>query len=330
MDKYIIDDFFFLYSGLICCLFTWLLRFLLMKMYKINIISNRIINSFSNTFPEGKLNIIFNLKKIILKRKTITSISKEISDVVLNERVDLVRNHGNHLKYYITLTVTYEHELDKIAEQMVKAIFFGFCSCFGGLVLRYEAIKDWVNTSELWTLTPLVKIPYTQQYYLMEFGWYCHRLLTGPFEYRRKDFWEMNFHHLITSTLIYISFVSGMVKVGRMIMFLHDPSDMLLAITKSLHYLKINIWPDIWFILFALSWFITRIILFPLIPIWSTFMEFSGPFAWCYSFIFCRILLLFLWGLNIYWFYLTIKVLKNRIIDSLLNDIRSAGESTEE
>jgi len=72
------------------------------------------------------------------------------------------------------------------------------------------------------------------------------------------------------------------------------------------------------------------IVFFPFIPVWSTFMEFSGSFSWCYSFILCRILLVFLWGLNIYWFYLTMKVLKNRIIDSLLNDVRSAGESTEE
>merc|ERR1712216_504818 len=237
---------------------------------------------------------------------------------------------GNNLNYYIALKVNYDHELEKIAEQMVKAIFFGFCFCFGSLVLIYESFEDWKNTSKLWKLTPLVRIPYTQQYYLIEFGWYCHRLMTGPFEYRRKDFLEMNFHHLITSLLIYISFISGMVKVGRMIMFLHDPSDMLLAVTKSLHYLKINTWPDVLFILFALSWFLTRIILFPFVPVWSTFKEFSGSFSWCYSFIFCRILLAFLSALNIYWFYLTMKVLKNRIIDSLLDDVRSAGESTEE
>lgn len=213
---------------------------------------------------------------------------------------------------------------------MVKAVFFGFCFCFGSSVLIYESLEDWLNTSNLWKLTPLVRTPHSQQYYLIEFGWYCHRLMTGPFEYKRKDFLEMNFHHLITSTLIYISFVSGMVKVGRMIMFLHDPSDMILAITKSFHYLKINLWPDVLFILFGLSWFLTRIIFFPFIPVWSTFMEFSGSFSWCYSFIFCRILLVFLWGLNVYWFYLTLKVLKNRVMDSLLNDVRSAGESTEE
>lgn len=301
-----------------------------MKTYEEKIISKRIINSFSSVFPSGKLHVLFNLKKVILKEKTTRQISNEIGNIILTRKLDLNKNKGDNFNYYVTLDANYQLELEKIAEQMVKAVFFGFCFCFGGLVLKYESIEDWMNTTKLWTLTPLVRIPFTQQYYLMEFGWYCHRLMTGPFEYKRKDFLEMNFHHLITSILIYISFISGMVKVGRMIMFLHDPSDMLLAITKSLHYLKINIWPDVLFILFALSWFLTRIILFPLIPVWSTFFEFSGPFSWCYSFILCRILLIFLWGLNVYWFYLTMKVLKNRIIDSLLNDVRSAGESTEE
>merc|ERR1712166_1089013 len=99
-----------------------------------------------------------------------------------------------------------------------------------------------------------------------------------------------------------------------MIMLLHDPSDMILAVTKSLHYLQIPILPDLSFLLFALSWFITRCILFPFIPIYSAFIEFKGEFFLNSSFSFCRFLCLVLWSLNVYWFYLTIKVLKNRIM----------------
>jgi len=206
----------------------------------------------------------------------------------------------------------HENELYRISEQMMKSIFFLFCLIWGYKVIQFEALQDFLDTKKLWTTSNIG--PWTRIYYFLEFGWYFHRLLTGPLEYRRKDFWEMNIHHVVTTMLISMSHCYGQFKIGRMIMFLHDPSDSFLAFVKSLHYLRIPKIPNVAFCLFICSWLVTRCLLFPFLPIKSCFTEFKVPQAWCFQFNFERILLLILLSLNYYWLYLAFQSLFKSVI----------------
>lgn len=55
-----------------------------------------------------------------------------------------------------------------------------------------------------------------------------------------------------------------------MIMLLHDPSDIILEVTKMLNYAEWELSSTVMFVVFMLSWFLTRLVYFPFWIVWST------------------------------------------------------------
>lgn len=55
-----------------------------------------------------------------------------------------------------------------------------------------------------------------------------------------------------------------------MIMVLHDPSDIILEVTKMLNYAEQELPSTIMFVVFMLSWFLTRLVYLPFWIVWST------------------------------------------------------------
>lgn len=55
-----------------------------------------------------------------------------------------------------------------------------------------------------------------------------------------------------------------------MIMVLHDPSDIILEVTKMLNYAEQELPSTIMFVVFMLSWLLTRLIYFPFWIVLST------------------------------------------------------------
>lgn len=55
-----------------------------------------------------------------------------------------------------------------------------------------------------------------------------------------------------------------------MIMVLHDPSDIILEVTKMLNYAERELASTVMFVIFMLSWLLTRLVYFPFWIVWST------------------------------------------------------------
>ena len=55
---------------------------------------------------------------------------------------------------------------------------------------------------------------------------------------KRKDFLVMLIHHILTLTLIIVSYATRYHKVGILVIFVHDVTDILLELTKCHVYLK--------------------------------------------------------------------------------------------
>ena len=60
------------------------------------------------------------------------------------------------------------------------------------------------------------------------------------------------------------------VRVGPMIMVVHDPSDICLEAAKLLNYAKWEQSSTVMFGVFMLSWLVTRLVWFPFWIVWST------------------------------------------------------------
>lgn len=57
-----------------------------------------------------------------------------------------------------------------------------------------------------------------------------------------QDFLIMFIHHLATVGLISFSYVNNMVRVGSLVMCVHDASDFLLEVCRTVHtrYIKVS------------------------------------------------------------------------------------------
>mmetsp|Transcript_35947 Transcript_35947/g.77575 ORF Transcript_35947/g.77575 Transcript_35947/m.77575 type:complete len:173 (+) Transcript_35947:2-520(+) len=126
----------------------------------------------------------------------------------------------------------------------------------------------------------------------------------------------MILHHLITIALITISFLNNFTRIGSVILLLHDVADVFLEAGKVLNYIskaKGGKWlapiVDSIFGLFAVSFFVTRLVLYPRYILWSMSTEgyghFGGGWPVGWSFV---VLLFALQFLHIFWFYLIMRM----------------------
>ncbi|XP_047338608.1 ceramide synthase LOH2-like [Impatiens glandulifera] len=188
-----------------------------------------------------------------------------------------------------------------------------------------EYFRGWPN-QEL--KTPL------KLFYLCQCGFYMYSiaaLLT--WETRRKDFAVMMSHHVVTVILIGYSYILRFLRIGSVILALHDASDVFLEAAKVFKYSENELGASACFGLFALSWLVLRLIFFPFCVIKSSSYDLIevldpssvGDAAVYYVF---NTMLLTLLAFHIYWWILIysmiMKQLKNR--GQVGEDIRSDSE----
>jgi ceramide synthetase len=154
--------------------------------------------------------------------------------------------------------------------------------------------------------------------YYIECGFYLHSIYgTIYMDIVRKDFYVMLIHHILTMTLIIVSYATRYHKIGLLVLFVHDVTDILLEFTKCNVYIKnrggkfhsINeIISNIGFTAFTAAWYLFRLYWFPLKILYSSgvvsvhraYYRGAGLYA------FFNILLWFLLCLDLYWFYVSL------------------------
>jgi len=176
-------------------------------------------------------------------------------------------------------------------------------------------------------------------YYVLEFGWYSMCLILLFFRKRRSDFLEMLAHHAITSVLILTSYSSGYLRIGVVVMNLHNLFDPFLNVAKCCHYAfkgRLHALADVSFGLGAVVFLASRLVLYPVViyHAWSFAAAHPGTEPvrgatfdlWA-----CRVLLCMLYPIHLFWFCLILKVAKKALVGGTVqNDERSDGESEDE
>ncbi|CAK9143936.1 unnamed protein product [Ilex paraguariensis] len=170
--------------------------------------------------------------------------------------------------------------------------------------------------------------------YMCQCGFYVYSIgALLIWETRRKDFSVMMSHHLITVFLIAYSYMTRFFRIGSVILALHDGSDVFLEAAKVFKYSEKELGASVCFGLFAISWFILRLILFPFLAIKSSsiylceVLRLSEVYHMFIYYVFNTMLLTLL-VFHIYWWILIYsmitKQLKNR--GKVGEDIRSDSE----
>jgi len=165
------------------------------------------------------------------------------------------------------------HSVRRFAEQGWSLVYYTLQWGFGLYVHRNLPTRV-LDPADVWIAYPhLALAAPVKIYYLTQLAFYLHQMLVLNAEARRKDHWQMMTHHVITVFLMWGSYYYNLNRIGCLIMFLMDTSDMYFPLAKMLLYLQLpQIFPDMMFGVFMVSWFITRHVLF-LITIKSTLLD---------------------------------------------------------
>ena len=129
-------------------------------------------------------------------------------------------------------------KVQKFAQSCMEMIFYGAFTVFGALVVPGQA---WFWPSALWwsdyrSGKMLFVTDALKAYYLLYAARYAQGIASCLIEHKRKDFWEMQMHHIVTVSLIGISYAYGWNRVGAVVMALLDPADVPLHVAKQFKY----------------------------------------------------------------------------------------------
>ncbi|CAG01974.1 unnamed protein product, partial [Tetraodon nigroviridis] len=185
------------------------------------------------------------------------------------------------------------------------------------------------NLRECWAQYPVQVMERAHYwYYMLELGFYLSLLLRISVDVRRKDFREQVIHHLATITLLSFSYCANYIRIGTLVMLLHDSSDILLESAKMFNYgTGWKSTSDALFVVFAGVFLVTRLIIFPRKIIHTTLvlsMESFEPFAGYYFF---NAMLMVLQALHIFWAWLILRMVYKFLKGNLEGDERSDEES---
>lgn len=128
----------------------------------------------------------------------------------------------------------------------------------------------------------------------------------------------------------------SLLHIGVLVLACHEMNDIFLEAAKMARYSKAPEWMSVfWFIMFALSWFVTRIYAFGFIVIRSTLTdtyeraEQVGGVNIEPHVSILNGLLIFLYLLHIYWSYLIMRIIvKSLTPGGKLDDIREEDKGT--
>jgi len=99
-------------------------------------------------------------------------------------------------------------------------------------------------------------------YYLMQLAFWFSMIFVTLVEPWRSDTLFMMIHHLITTFLVGASFGCDNIRIGTAVLVEQDLADIFLPLAKCFKYLNLPNIGDLWFAVFAVSWYPTRHFLF--------------------------------------------------------------------
>lgn len=120
----------------------------------------------------------------------------------------------------------------RFAEQAWSASYYSV-SFLVGLYIAFNS-PYWGDIRELWAAYPQSESDgFFKAYYLVETAFWLQQVFVLNIEERRKDFWQMLCHHIVTCTLIFMSYTYNTTRVGNAILCIMDFSDILLSVFLS-------------------------------------------------------------------------------------------------
>ncbi|KAJ3159431.1 hypothetical protein HDU86_001749 [Geranomyces michiganensis] len=207
-----------------------------------------------------------------------------------------------------------------------KFFTYGVSTAIGLYILYSEG---WLLTPRLyWTHfgRPGIMSPLMKLYYKTGFSSYLYGSISIIFfEPRQKDFAVMVSHHLVTLSLMFLSYLWPYFRIGCAILLLHDLSDPIMELAKMALYAGKTRLADALFGTFAVVFIVTRNWIFPYYIIRSIFQyAYDAPHPTLAMGISvrdaCVAFLCTLEVFHLFWASLILRMAKNAIVNKGVGD----------
>ncbi|XP_056098654.1 ceramide synthase 4a isoform X1 [Rhinichthys klamathensis goyatoka] len=215
----------------------------------------------------------------------------------------------------------------KFCEASWRFVFY-LIAFSAGLISLINTSWFW-DHRECWHGYPRQAVAEAQYwYYIMELSFYLSLLLCVSVDIKRKDFKEQIIHHIATIFLIAFSYCANYVRVGTLVMLVHDSSDFLLESAKMFNYAGWRKTCDALFVIFAAVFLLTRLVVFPCRVIYTAVVDSLDVFLPYSGYYFLNGLLLVLQALHIFWAWLILRMVHKFVfLGKVERDERSDEES---
>lgn len=218
----------------------------------------------------------------------------------------------------------------KFSEGMWRLTFYLFASIYGWFFVLWDKpyLKDTmhcfynyphhpVRTEEWW-------------YYNLELAFYISLVVTQFIDTKRKDFWQMFIHHVVTILLLVLSWACNFHRLGTLVLAIHDIADVPMEGAKVFKYCKKQRLADLLFALFTITWIYTRCYLLPSRVIYYTTYEALSIIHFFPAYYIFNGLLCLLQLLHLAWTWLIIRIVFDALQNDGMRDLRSDSEDSEE
>ncbi|KAL3529363.1 hypothetical protein ACH5RR_008685 [Cinchona calisaya] len=250
--------------------------------------------------------------------------------------------HFIYVKDHPKLKTLRRKKIDKFKESAWKTVY-GVSAEILAIYVTYN--EPWFNNTRYFWIGPGDQVWPEQKMkfklkllYMYCGGFYFYAIFALLFwDTKRSDSVASMVHHIATILLISVSYIFRFGRVGSVVLALHEASDVFLETAKMSKYSGFNRLADILFPLFALSWLIFRLILFPFWVLRSTsyevlyIMDNDTSILESKLYYFFNSLLFCLLALHLYWGRLMFKMVIAQIKANgqVSDDVRSDSEGEE-
>ncbi|CAG7721492.1 unnamed protein product [Allacma fusca] len=167
-------------------------------------------------------------------------------------------------------------------------------------------------------------------YYMLGSAFYWSLMISQFFDVQRKDWGQMCLHHMTTIALLGFSWTCNMIRMGTLVLLLHDIADPFLELAKTTRYIGFHRACDWFFGTFAILFIITRLIIYPGVILKSTMYEAPMILPMFAAYYIFNSMLLILLGLHVFWTYFILKVAVKALRSGQVDDARSSSETSGE
>lgn len=152
--------------------------------------------------------------------------------------------------------------LVKFCENSWRCIYYSYSFVYGMIILWD---KPWFwDINHCWYGFPHQSVDNgIWWYYMISMAFYWSLTASQFFDIKRKDFWQMFTHHVVTLILLALSWVCNLHRVGSLVLAVHDCADIFLEAAKITKYALYQKVCDIIFAIFTVVWIVTRLGFFP-------------------------------------------------------------------